>query len=887
MTKSLALAVALALGSAALPALAQQPQHDVTRATLKNGLKVVIIEDKLAPVVTTQVNYLAGGNETPSGFPGTAHAVEHMMFRGSPGLSKDQISALAANMGGNFNAETMEDSTRYYFTVPKQDIDVALRIHAIRMRAVDMKPAEWKNERGAIEQEVARDLSSPMFKATTQMRKDLFAGTPYEHTPLGTRPSFNKTTAADLKHFHDTWYAPNNAVLVIAGDVDPAKTLAEVKSLFADIPSRKLPVKPAFHYQPVKTQHIKLETDTPYGFQIHAFRLPGLRDKDYATALVMSSALASQRGALYGMGMDGTALYGSFEGQFMPHGGIAYAYTAFAKGASLAPIEKRMNAILQHAATKGIDPALVEAAKRSAIASLEFAKNSVDGLANAWSDALVQQQLSSPQAIKSAIEAVTPAMVNALAAKVLNPKASVTATLTPASSGKPVASKGFGGAESFNSAPDKPVTLPKWAQKSFAKLSVPKSHLKPSDFTLANGLRVIVQPEDVSDTVYVTGAIDTNEHMQAKAGQEGISSILDSLFSYGTTGLGRLQFQQALDNISASESAGSSFSLAVPAKHFEQGMKLLADNELNPALPPQAFQIVQHQTAASVAGMLQSPSFLNSLHLSQALYPKNDPSLRHATPQSVMKLSYGDIKQYYADTFRPDMTTLVVVGKVTPDQAKAVVNKYFGHWQAKGPKPETNYPAVPANKATEFNTPDKAAIQDSVQMVQNVDVTENSPQRFALNLGNEVLGGGFYASRFVKDLREKNGLVYTVSSGLSLDKNRGTYNVYFGSDPDKVKAARALVIKDLKAMAQKPVSETELKQAKGILLRQIPLSEASFDGIAGQLLSLSMEGKPLNALELAAKTYYGLTAKDIQAAYAKYIRPDGFVTAVKGPAPKG
>lgn len=885
-TIRLAGAIALAFGTALAAGAVQAKDQDVTRARLKNGLRVVIVRDDLAPVVTTQMNYLAGGSETPAGFPGTAHAVEHMMFRGSPGLSKDQISALAANMGGNFNAETMEDSTRYYFTVPKQDLDVALRIHALRMRGVDMKSAEWKDERGAIEQEVSRDLSSPMFKAQTQIRQYLFAGTPYAHTPLGTRDSFNKTTAAALKTFHDTWYTPNNAVLVIAGDVDPARTLAEVKTLFGDIPRRALPTRPSFDMRKVQAKHISMPTDTPYGFELRAYRMPGLTSSDYATAMVMSAALGSQRGSLFAMGMDGTALAGGFGTQFMPHGGIAFAYGVFPRGGKVDAINKRMDAIVRKAATQGIDPALVDAAKRKAIADLEYDKNSVSGLANAWSDALVQQGLSSPDAVRKAVEAVTPAAVNALAARVLGSGQAVTATLTPESSGKPVASKGFGGAESFGSSPDKPVTLPAWAQKAFAKLSVPASALKPSDFRLPNGLRVIVQPENVSDTVYVAGQVDTNQDLQAKPGQEGVADVLGGLFSFGTQSMDRLQFQQALDEIAAHESAGSQFSLAVPAAHFDQGMKLLADNELKPALPARAFQIVQRQSAGFSAGQLQSPDFLNALHLSRALYPAHDPGLRHATPKSIMGLSLKDVKAYYADTFRPDMTTIVVVGKVTPAQAKAVVAKYFGGWNASGAKPDTDYPAVPANRAAQFNTPDKTSVQDSVTMAQTVDVTENSPYRFALNLGNKVLGGGFYASRLYKDLREKHGLVYTIGSGFDLDKHRGTYSVRFGADPDKVSAARALVVANLKRMQREPVSDYELKQAKGIVLRQIPLGESSFSSIAGQLLTLSLQDKPLDAVHKAAQTYYGLTAKQVQAAYARYIRPDDFVTAVKGPAPK-
>jgi len=124
--------------------------NQVLQATLKNGLRVVIVRNTLAPVVTTRLTYLAGSNEAPDGFPGMAHAQEHMMFRGSKGLSAEQLASLTAAMGGRSNAFTRQSVTQYYFTVPADELETVLRIEAIRMKNTLDTEELWAKERGAI-----------------------------------------------------------------------------------------------------------------------------------------------------------------------------------------------------------------------------------------------------------------------------------------------------------------------------------------------------------------------------------------------------------------------------------------------------------------------------------------------------------------------------------------------------------------------------------------------------------------------------------------------------------------------------------------------------------------------------------------------------------------
>jgi len=381
------------------------------------------------------------------------------------------------------------------------------------------------------------------------------------------------------------------------------------------------------------------------------------------------------------------------------------------------------------------------------------------------------------------------------------------------------------------------------------------------------------------------GEIKNNANIQAPEGKEGVASVLNDLFEYGTTSLDRLAFQKALDDLGAEASAGTSFALQVLPDQFEPAVKLLADNELSPALPEQAFKIVQTQYARSVAGQLQSPNFLTHQALNSALFPKTDPTLRHATPETVKSLTLQEIKDYYQHVFRPDLATIVVIGNVSPDVVTSVISKYFGSWKAEGPKPDTDMPKAPPNAPAMTAVPNTSRVQDNVTLAQTLGLTRFDPDYYALQLGNHVLGGGFYATRFYRDLREKGGLVYSVSSSFNVGKTRGVYEVHYGCDPPNVSKAHSIVARDLKDMQTAPPSDHEIEEAKALLLREIPLSESSVDSIAGGMISRSLIGLPLDEPIQAARRYVALKPEDVRAAFTKWIRPDDLVQVTEGPAP--
>jgi zinc protease len=860
----------------------------VTRATLANGLRVIIVRDPLSPAVSVQMVYLAGSDESPPGFPGMAHAQEHMAFaRGMKGLTANQLADIGTLMGSFNNAQTENTVTRYFYLVPAKDLPYALHIFAIQVRGVFDSQAEWSQERGAIEQEVAADLSNPFYRFFSSAWLHLFAGTPYEHDALGTRPSFDKTTGALLKKYYDTWYQPNNAILIIAGDVDPQATLGTIKTMFSSIPGHAVPARPAVNLQPLKPQTITLDSDQPYAVAFVGYRLPGTDSPDYAASAVLGGVLANQRGDVYALGPAGKALQaGYFPVTQLPKAGAGILYAALPPGADTSAMASTLKSVIDNYKKNGVPAELVDAVKRQSVAQAEFQRNSIGGLADAWVRAVAVEGRSSPDDDVNALQNVTVDDVNRVLRRYFDNSTALVGILNPKPAGQPSTAKGFGGTESF--APTKAVktTLPAWAQGLLASISVPSSTLNPTAVTLSNGIRLIVQSETISPTVTVIGEVKNNSDLETPAGKEGVDQVLSGLFDYGTTTLDRLAYRKALDDIAANASPGTDFSLTVLSSKFDRGVELLADGVLHPALPAPAFAIVQRQTAESVGGDLTSPDYLTDLALVDGLYPPNDPERRRPTPETVKALTLDDVKAYYTTVFRPDLTTIVVIGNVTPDEAKTSVEKWFGAWSATGPVPATDYPPAPDNAPSAANVPATGRVQDSVTLRETIGALRANPDYYTLQVGGSILGGGFYSSRLWIDLRQKTGLVYGVGQSFDIGKTRSTFEVNYGCDPPKVSQARAIIQKDLQAMQTTLATAEELQRSKAELIAGTFLRESSEEAVAQGMLRRALLDLPLDEPVIAANRYAATTAEQIRDAFAKWVRVSDFVQVVTGPPPK-
>lgn len=881
-------AAALTIGVgilAQLPAAAQPLQ--VTRATLKNGLQVVVVHDPLAPVVSTVLNYRAGSNEQQ--FPGQAHALEHMMFRGTSDISSAQLFEISQLMGGDYNADTQAEITQYFFNVPAQYLDVALRVEADRAKNLSLAPSAWQAEAGAIKQEVTQDDSNPIRKVVTRtMLPVIFKGTPYAKDGLGTLYSFNhQINSRVLRRYYRTWYKPNNAVYVITGNVDGPSTIKEVAKYFGSIPAGKLPAREPVKLQPLKAAIYRVQSDQPYTAVGMAFRLPGWKDKDYAAAQVLESVLNNQRADLYGLVASGKSLYTGFQDiESHAYGTASWAISVVPVTTKPQTAQADMLGVLEAYRKTGVPADLVEVAKQRALADAQFRGNSIQGLALEWSDAIAVRGESSPDQSIEAMKRVTVDDVNRVLREYVDPGKALVVYMVPKNSGK-VNAGGSGAAKENNTiTPEKPQPLPAWAQAAFASVKVPPQTVHPVTMTLTNGMRVIVVPEHITKTVEVNGVILSNEALQAPADKQGVGDILAGLFPFGTTTYNRIALREQLDKIAADVQAGTEFSLEVLSDKFDRGMQLLADEELHPALPDQAFQIVKAQTVGSLTGEMTSPDHLTEVALNKALFPADDPLQRFATPQTAGSVAISDVKSYYASVYRPDMTSVVVVGDVTPAQVKTAFEKYFGAWTAQGPKPDVALPQVPKNAAASVVVPDPTRVQSEVELAQVLNLRRADPDWAQLQVANNILGGGGFGSLLMDDLRVKHGFVYGAYSSFQSNKNRSTFVIDYACDPDKIVPAQQLAIADLESLREGAVSTDRLRRSKAMLMSDVPLRSASFGGVASVLLQYAALGLPLDQGTIDARREIAATPASVKAALAKWVDPTRFVRIIKGPGPK-
>ncbi|HTW84983.1 MAG TPA: pitrilysin family protein [Candidatus Sulfotelmatobacter sp.] len=857
--------------------------------TLDNGLRVVVVEDHAAPVAEVEVWYRFGSADETPGKTGLAHALEHMMFRGTTTLSAGALDEWTAGLGASINAQTTTESTHFEMQVPADRLEPALRIEADRMQHLALDPEAWDKERGAVLQEAAQDRSNPYFTLHERMLAKMYPNSPLGQTSLGAKADVERATVADLRAYYEQWYAPNDATLVVAGDVDPATVFAQAQQWFGPIPTRPLPAPRFSRPTPAHDVVEQESADVPFTVVDLAYAIPpptGPTHGDALRAIIGGVALAGNQGQLKSALFESRLTLGYFVQPALDRDiASIHLIAVVAPGHTADEVRSIMTSTLHDLTARGLPADDVDAAKRAALAQLVYARDSIASLASTFGGSYAFPQDPTPAQDAQTIAGITRAEINGMMRGIFaepNAVGIIEPTTTDLSKLKAPTAFEAGRNEEFGGrVPDGPIVEPDWLRADAARPLTLHSTVAPIRTSLPNGLQLLIQRVPGNSTVFISGAMRRSPAFDPP-GKTGTGLLASALLNAGSQHYQYDGLQRVGKRLGATLSYGSTFSAHGYARDLPALLNALADDVRNPLLPADRFALLKAQMSTSLSRQILDPTYRARRAFLQALYPTGDPELREMNVASLDAITIDDVRTYAKTYDRPDLTTLVVVGDVDPAAARTAVERAFGGWKADGPTPSATLKALP------LPAPQEKYIENGDAQDVTVELGQPAPKRGdpdadAFLIADSLLDDQSFESRLFQEIRQKRGLVYTVGTHYRFDGDRGTWTATFRAVPSKVDAADALILDQVKRLETEPVDVDELHRCETRQVAREILAEQATRNIAGDLLAMGLENLPTNYQETLAARYGAVTPADVQRAAREYFHPDHWVEVRTGP----
>jgi len=924
MASFLALPVLLAAVPAlaadpAAPAIKAAPVADLVKAvdipyerfTLPNGLTVLVHTDRKAPVVGVSVWYKVGSKNEPRGKTGFAHLFEHLMFNGSENAPEDFFTPLKEVGATDANGTTWFDRTNYYETVPKAALDRALMLESDRMGHLLGAVTQEKldNQRGVVQNEKRQGDNAPFGLIEYEEFETLYpAGHPYHHTTIGSMADLDSASLADVKGWFRDHYGPNNAILVLAGDIDAATAKAKVEKWFGAIPagpavqpvSVPVPTLPA----PIaRTVQDRVATTRVY----RMWAIPGLDNPDYLPlqvgGLILGGLASSRLDDALVRGAQ-TAVSASAHADVFAQGGQFIMEADVKPGADPAKVGAALDAELTRLMTEGPTADELARAATSFAASEIRSLESVGG-GGGKAATLAEGLLYSgdPANYRKELEAaakLTPAAVRDAMAKWLK-RPVFALTVVPGNRTGGGEARG-GDAALPPAAPAPAVTAAAATTVDADRSKIPSGGEVPTlDFpaiertSLKNGIKVVFARRSAVPVVSVRVSFDAGYAADPKDAR-GTTSLLLRLMNEGTTSLDSSALARAKETLGASINGvglpdSTAFELNALVPNLAPSLDLLADYVRHPALDPAELERVRAQQLSTIQSERTDPYSLASRVLYPTIYGPAHPYGYAPTGTGeadvVKKLTRADLAAFHTRWLRPDQATIYVVGDTTLGQVVPLLEKSFGNWPA-------NRMAPPVK---DFSSPipapqprivliDRPGSPQSMILGGEVISAKGTDDTVTLRTANDVLGGDFL-SRMNTNLRETKGWSYGVSSLISDRADRLLFAVYAPVQTDQTgPSIRELQGEMTRYLGAKGTTPEETALATQGSARELPgafeTSGAVLDGIA----KIETYKRPDNYYATLPARYRAMTPADLDAAARKIIDPSRIVWVVVGDAAK-
>ena len=867
----------------------------VIQTKLDNGLTILVCPKKDAEKVSIQLWYNVGSKHEKSGEKGIAHFIEHMIFKGTTKLTESDINLTVSKLSGSCNAFTSYDYTGYLFDIPVANWDKVLPIMADCMQHCTFKQEHLNSEVKAVIQELKMYKDNYGATLAEAMITNLFESHPYHYPIIGYKQDLWSVTQKTLLAFYKKYYTPDNAVMIIVGDVNPDEVHAKIEKEFAHIPAGKgWNDEKFFLNEDVKRKSIRLFRDLKQPICIVSYLVPGIVTKNEFALESLAYVLANGRGSrLYKLLVDELQLVVSVH---------AFIYDLFDQAVFFVEFnpkdEKDIDFIIQHI-QKEIDliaqqgPSLQEVERAQRFAQIEYQQMLEDTEKQAYAigksflatkDPLYPFNYGnvSVEKLTQEIQDLATGYLSEVARNqgevVAIPQAQMAHLnrLQQESDEQDALILGAKQRETLVEDGSYVHTIVLNEKHKF-------DYSKPGSMKFDNGLELIWLNSDVVDIVEIQLEMKANHYYDAQD-KQGLGNIVGRMLLEGTINFPGQKFSDEAESYGMSFSVSPGHISTTCLKHdVEKALALLTEMVINASMQEHSLEKVKGRIAIQLKKFWDNPSSF-SVQLAKNVVYENHPYNKMAlgSKESLAAISIQDCIDYYKTMISPQGARLAIVGNLGNNDIQAIVEKTIGQWKGA---------FVEKLVCPSLATVEKEEVLSYINRDQIVLVFAGlSIDRFhedydTILLFDQILTGGALrsmSSRLFK-LREQSGLFYTIGGSLLYGSGQqpGMILIKTIVSNDRIVEAENVIIKEIDE-AINNLPEEELQEAKNALINSFDSMYESNEQKASTFLFLKKYNLPFDYFEKRVETLQKITVAQVQAAVRKILSSDKLVKVKVG-----
>lgn len=881
--------------------------------TLDNGLRVVTLEDHSSPLVAVQLFYHVGSKDEQPQRRGFAHMFEHMMFRGTPRVKPEEHMKLIQAVGGSSNAYTSFDETVYVQELPAHQLELALWLESERMAFLQIDAEGFHTERKVVAEEYFRTATQPYGTLLEPLLDRLFESGTYAWSPIGSMDDLAQATVPELQAFWETYYIPNNAVLVVVGDIEHDHVHQLAERYFGWIPTYPNPPSPTVSPSPQPTQPRRIdlkERNGPAPIVAAAWRTVPITHPD-ARALEMLGAIlgGGESSRLYRRLVvdEELAMVAASAGLSLEADGV------FGAGAVLAPLSSKQDAILsaiyeevERLRTEGVTEAELERARNQALKAAVTEQLTAESKARIVGSAMLYDgNLDRVRTNFDDIRNITAADLQRAAQEHLDPQRVIEVRVEPSIMGFLAKSLGIGG-ETEPQEPEVAKTETPQPSRAWGKPGLTRpDHLSTTppisedaipipptppfvEETLPNGLRVVILPNH--ELPYVTLSLSLGAGGWADPEDApGTASLAAQMLTRGTERytyetLAEESERFAIDLGGSASIDDTSVDAQAVSDLAPEAFELLAEITLRPTFPEDALTLLKSQLATGLAIQETSPDFLADRALRRALYGAH-PYARSAEPEQsqLEAITAEGLARWWQIFARPDDAVLYVAGDIEPENAIALAREHFNGWII--PQKVASLPSfpIPERQPTRILLIDNPTEQAQIRVAQ-LAFTRHHPDWYASRVLSHIFGGSGLSSWLNQSIRVDKGLTYGAYGGFRPRRLAGELRISTFSKAESATETLSTILEQVDRVRRESPSSDALQDAKRYLVGSFVLGrETPMAAISDHWL-ITSHALPDDYLEQLLAGMQSATAPQLTAIAKEHIDPATLTIVVVGPA---